>query len=135
MAQTLPIRTRRFEVMIVDSRPQDYLHLAASCAAVGGVLHIAASATDALRLRPNSVQCVWLVNTRLPDCAGSELLTALRTRNPRCVVYLVGDSYDPEDELAARRCGAPMYLCKSATEPWLTLDDLPGWRLPEIQCA
>jgi DNA-binding NarL/FixJ family response regulator len=135
MAQTLPIPTRRQDLMIVDPRPQDYLELAGACGAAGLVLHFATTGTDALQLRPTASQAVWLVNTSLPDCSGSELLAALRSRNPHSAVCLVGDRYDPEDELAARRSGASLYVCKSATESWLSLDDLPGWRLPETRCA
>jgi DNA-binding response OmpR family regulator len=64
---------------------------------------------------------LWLVNTRLPDMSGIGFLHLLRCRSRRCAVFLVGDEYRSDEELAARAAGASAYLCKPVSAGWLSL--------------
>jgi DNA-binding response OmpR family regulator len=128
MSQFLTNRRAQLDVIVVDPRPQDYSGLVEGSAGADVVFQFAASATDALRLRATGGDCLWLVNMKLPDSRGSDLLAALRGRNRRAVVYLVSDWYSPEEELEARMCGASMYLCKPADELWNSLCDVSPLR-------
>ena len=75
---------------------------------------------DALRAVGAFHAALWLVNIRLPDMTGVGLLKLIRQRMQRCRLILVGDSYSPDDELAARLAGATAYVCKPASVGWLT---------------
>jgi DNA-binding response OmpR family regulator len=59
------------------------------------------------------------VNVKLPDMTGVALLKLMRRRLPRSTVFLVGDAYSAEDELAARAAGATAYVCKPPSAAWL----------------
>jgi CheY-like chemotaxis protein len=124
MSYSVPLCTTRLEVIVVDPQPQSYLSLVEACSGEGVIFQFAASASGALRLRPSSPQSLWLVNMRLADCRGSDLLAALRERDPHSIVYLVSDQYLETDELEARQSGASMYLCKPASDSWLALWDI-----------
>ncbi len=62
---------------------------------------------------------LWMVNMRLPDMSGIGFLNLVRYRSRRCPVFLIGDDYSPEDEIAARAAGASAYLCKPVNPSWL----------------
>ena len=110
------------DLVIVDPRPQDYGALMASPAARDLLFQFAISASDALRISRWGRRSIWLINIRLPDGSGMELAAAIRARDPHSVVHLVGDEYDPAQEVAARVCGVAMYLCKPADVSWLPRD-------------
>ncbi len=125
MSRTLANASELTHVMVIDSRPQDYLHLAAESAASGLLFQFATSASDALKLWRTAARTIWLVNLELPDASGCELAAAVRARDPRSVVYLVGDEYDPAEELKARLVGGAMYVCKPADPAWLSVAQVP----------
>ena len=125
MAHTIELRTDHLDVLVVDAHPQDYVNLAANCAARGVRFQFATSGTDALKLWRTAARSVWLVNIHLPDGSGCDLAAAIRARDPHSVVYLVGDQYDPAEELIARMAGGAMYVCKPADSAWLSLADVP----------
>jgi len=115
-------RTTRggLEVFVVDPRPGDYAALVTACAGQGHTFQFAADGHGALRLRPTAERSLWLVNTELPDMAGSDLIEMLRSRwQP--TVCLVSDAYDMRQEMAARVLGAAMYVCKPADKSWLAI--------------
>ncbi|MEX2310586.1 MAG: response regulator [Pirellulales bacterium] len=74
---------------------------------------------DALRATDRCSSTLWLMNIELPDMPGTGLLTLVRRRWRRCSVFLVGNAYSAEDELAARLAGATAYVCKPACAEWL----------------
>ena len=112
-------------VMVIDPRPQDYVQLAAESTAAGLLFQFATTATDALKLWRTAARSIWLVNLELPDASGCDLAAAIRSRDPHSVVYLVGDQYDPVEELKARMVGGAMYVCKPADVGWLSIAELP----------
>ena len=123
MARTLATGTEQTHVLVVDPRPQDYLQVAAQSATSGVLFQFATNGSDALKLRRTAARSVWLVNIHLPDGSGCDLSAAIRARDPHSVVYLVGDEYDPAEELKARMVGAAMYVCKPADVSWLSITD------------
>ena len=121
MSRTMSLRTEHIDILVVDSRPEDYAQLAASPASRGMLFQFATSGADALKLWRTGSRSIWLINLRLSDGSGAELAAAIRARDPRSVVYVVGDRYDPAEEIEARICGAAMYVCKPAEMSWLAL--------------
>ena len=74
------------------------------------------------------------MNVHLPDMTGMNFLSLVRRRLRRCSVFLVGDVYSAEDELAARLAGATAYVCKPVSPAWLeTLQ--PRCRSPAIRAG
>src|SRR5687767_9286640 len=100
MSRTTNVRTDHTDILIVDSRPEDYAQLAAASASHGLLFQFAATSADALRLWRTGSRSIWLVNIHLADGSGAELAAAIRGRDPRSIVYLVGDRYDAAEELA-----------------------------------
>jgi DNA-binding response OmpR family regulator len=64
---------------------------------------------------------LWMVNIRLPDMSGIGFLHLVRYRSRRCPVFLIGEDYLPDEEVAARSAGASAYLCKPVNASWLHL--------------
>jgi DNA-binding response OmpR family regulator len=96
-------------------------------------IQFAATGGDALKLPRTSDRSVWLVNIRLPDGSGCDLAAAIRDRDPRSVVYLVADDYEPGEELEARKVGGAMYVCKPVDPGSLSIAERPPNALP--RCA
>lgn len=114
-----PEQQTLFDLFVVDSRPQDYDALIPAAEAESFATHVATSGEDALRLPRRTSSGLWLINTQLPDMAGVDLLSLLG-RGERASTYaLVGDAYSHEDEVAARREGATIYVCKPPQTNWL----------------
>ncbi len=106
-------------VFVVDARPSDYAHIQHDAANEGVELQMFTGGRAALRQDPSRGPDLWVVNTRLPDMAGADLLSMLRWRYPRIPVVLVSDVYSVEDEISARCSGAEMYLSKPLQREWL----------------
>lgn len=106
-------------ICVVDPRRQDYDELVARAPSEGAKVAFADTAREALRMRTKLPPEAWVVNLELPDMPGVELLGMLQGRFPHTPVYLVGEHYRPEDELAARCGGASMYVCKPLETAWL----------------
>jgi CheY-like chemotaxis protein len=137
MRQATAMQSDHLDVLIVDSRPEDYVRLAASVAGDRFVFQFAATGQDALRLRSTSANSLWLVNAELSDMSGFELQELLQTRRGT-TVCVVSDAYRLEDELRSRCCGAAMYACKPPLAhwlaPWSRLESAP-WPAPsEVPC-
>jgi DNA-binding response OmpR family regulator len=133
MARMLTLGTERTHVFVIDSHPEDYLPLAAQSGTRGLSFQFATCGSDALKLTRSAGRSVWLVNIKLPDGSGCDLAAAIRARDPRSVVYLVGDKYDGAEELEARMAGGAMYVCKPAEAAWLSFEELPP--RPLSRCA
>lgn len=111
------MKTRR--VQIVDPRYADYdslLHLAASA---GFDLNFTRTGHAALRAgRLGSVD-LWIVNTKLPDMSGFDLLGMLRSARADSTVFVVDSDYQLEHERQATLLQAAQYLCKPVVASWL----------------
>lgn len=119
------------DMLVVDPRPEDYQHLAAAGAASQFHLDFATSADHALRRALNTAFDLWLINFRLPDMTGEELLATVRTRNPNAACILISDIYSTDDELSARQLGATLYACKPLQADWLR--SIPALRTPSYR--
>jgi DNA-binding response OmpR family regulator len=111
---------RRFDdLVVVDAKLADYDSLVAALDHEAVRVHLFACGEDALRAAPTQRAALWVVNVRLADMSGIGLLKLIRKRLRRSVVFLVGDVYSAEDELAARSAGANAYVCKPPAVTWL----------------
>jgi DNA-binding response OmpR family regulator len=107
------------ELVVVDARLADYDVLMADPALAALRVSRYATGEAALRSQAAASAALWLINMRLPDVSGVALLRAVARRTERPSIFLVGDVYSPEDELAARAAGATSYFCKPASAAWL----------------
>lgn len=107
------------DVLVVDPRPQDYEKLVSSESHRNLRIQFVTSGDEALRSATAFFDRLWLINTRLPDMTGVDLLLLIRDRNPNAIVFLVGDSHDQEDEILARSAGPTAYVCKPPHPVWL----------------
>ncbi len=114
------------DMLVVDPRPEDYQHLAVGPRGVNYALDFVTSGDGALRKALNTAFDLWLINFRLPDMTGEELLATVRTRNPNAACILISDIYSTADELSARQVGATLYACKPLQADWLR--SLPALR-------
>jgi DNA-binding response OmpR family regulator len=105
-------------VAVVDSRPDDYAALPQAVRRPGMNWQFLTTGREALRLaRAESVD-LWIVNTVLTDFSGIDVCAMLRSRSPPPSVYVVTDAYRPEEEQAARMCGAALFGCKPVPPGW-----------------
>ena len=109
------------DLVVVDASIDDYRELLSDERLMEFPRHYFATGEDALRRYDPSRSTLWMVNVRLPDMSGVGFLEFVRQRARRCPVFLIGDDYSPEDELAARAAGASAYLCKPVDSAWLRL--------------
>jgi two-component system KDP operon response regulator KdpE len=107
------------KLVVVDAKPGDYESLVAALARHSVRVHLFATGEDALRAAETRRGELWLVNVHLPDMSGIGLLKLIRRRLQRSIVFLVGDVYSADDELAARTAGATAYVCKPPSVTWL----------------
>jgi len=107
------------DVTVVDSCPQDYLSLVAGLTSQQIPYHLLLTGEDALRRTGLATSGLWLINMDLPDMRGTDLLGLVRQRTPTVPVFLVGDNYSSQEELAARAAGSTAYLCKPPNFAWL----------------
>ncbi len=119
------------DMLVVDPRPEDYQHLAVAPLGANYDLEFATSGDNALRRALNTAFDLWLINFRLPDMTGEELLTTVRARNPAAACILISDIYSTADELSARQLGATLYVCKPLQADWLR--SLPVLRTPSYR--
>ena len=101
-----------FRIIAVDSESRDYEELARWVVAHGGQIHILTTGRAALRQGHQPAADLYLINVRLPDFSGYDLVEMLRPFPSDAAVFLVADEYAPEDEIRALRLGVRGYLCK-----------------------
>jgi len=114
------IEPRVDDVIVVDENFRDYDRLANELDLQAVRLSMFATGESALRVAGAYSSALWIVNVRLPDMSGISFLTLVRNRLERTSIFLVGDAYSAEDELAARAAGATAYVCKPANIDWLS---------------
>ncbi|NIL97658.1 MAG: response regulator [Planctomycetales bacterium] len=106
-------------VYVVDPEPEGYQTLMQGVKGQQTRFEFVSSGRDALRRNAKARPDLWIINVRLPDMSGMDLQQMLHARNPDVPCYLVGDQYQPEDEVKARQCGATMYFCKPLRREWV----------------
>jgi DNA-binding response OmpR family regulator len=106
-------------VVIADKKLDDYGPLVIELSERGVRVGLFSTGEDALRAANSNAATLWVVNVKLSDMTGVALLKLVRRRLPRSTVFLVGDEYSAEDELAARAAGATAYVCKPPSAAWL----------------
>ncbi len=106
-------------VVIADKKLDDYGPLVVELSERGVRVGLFSTGEEALRAANGNAATLWVVNVKLPDMSGVALLKLMRRRLPRSTVFLVGDAYSADDELAARAAGATAYLCKPPSAAWL----------------
>jgi ActR/RegA family two-component response regulator len=104
---------------IVDAKPSDYVRLAEAAKSMGITVLQASTGRAAIQLVRQCRAQLWMVNARLPDQSGFELLEALRGELPTATLFLVGDEYCQADELRAMALGS-LYVCKPVQASWIT---------------
>jgi DNA-binding response OmpR family regulator len=113
------IKRRSDDLLIVDARLDDYDALFAEYGWQDIRVSQFQTGERALQSAASTTTTLWLINVCLPDMTGIHLLGLVRRRLRRCSIFLVGDDYSAEDELAARLAGATAYVCKPASAAWL----------------
>jgi DNA-binding response OmpR family regulator len=106
-------------VVIADTKLDDYGPLVVELSDRGVRVGLFSTGEDAQRAANGNAATLWVVNVKLPDMTGVALLKVVRRRLPRSTVFLVGDEYSADDELAARAAGATAYVCKPPSAAWL----------------
>ena len=99
-------------ILVVDPRQMDYDWLVRWVGARPGQVRFLATARAALRQGHDPAADLYLVNVRLPDLSGCDLVEMLRPFPPGAAVFLVADGYAVEDEIRALGLGVNGYLCK-----------------------
>ncbi|MCA9232291.1 MAG: response regulator [Planctomycetales bacterium] len=118
-----PIRTPRefvSNIVVVDSQPQDYETLIARASDWSYQFQVFTSGSQAMQASLALFDGLWLINTRLSDMSGIELLLLIRERDPNATIFLVGDAYQHEEEIAARSVGPTAYVCKPPHSSWIS---------------
>ena len=106
-------------VVVADKNLDDYGPLVVELSERGVRVGLFSTGEAALRAANGNAATLWVVNVNLPDMTGVSLLKLVRRRLPRSTVFLVGDKYSADDELAARAGGASAYVCKPPSAAWL----------------
>jgi len=117
--------TRR--IVVVDARPDDYVATASLVDAGVLDLRFLPNGRSALRLPLSPAADLWVVNTSLADMTGFDLVEMLRSRLGEAPLFMVGNSYDPDEERRALTLGVTRYLCKPIDASWLVAAE-PGLR-------
>jgi CheY-like chemotaxis protein len=107
------------DLLIVDARLDDYVTLVGQLEWLDAQATLFSTGEEALRANRVAQSSLWIINVRLPDMSGVNLLEHIRRRSRRSNIFLVGDAYSAADELAARAAGATAYFCKPPTAAWL----------------
>jgi DNA-binding response OmpR family regulator len=106
-------------IFVVDASPTDYDTAQPAHCNSETELTFFGSGREALRTNPDDSPNMWVINVRLPDMAGTTLHDMLRSRGCKVAVALIGDTYQVEDERAARISGVNVYLAKPLSSEFL----------------
>ena len=101
-----------FKILVVDPKKTDYDWLIRWVVARQGQVRFLTTGRAALRQGHDPAANLYLVNVRLPDFSGCDLVEMLRPFPSGTDVFLVADEYAAEDEIRALRLGVSGYLCK-----------------------
>jgi DNA-binding response OmpR family regulator len=99
-------------VCIADARRFDYGHLLADPKVRRLDIRFLASGRELLRYWQVGTPDVFLVNLRMPDFSGFDLIEMMQPFHEGTTVCLVADRYLLEDEVRALSLGVHFYICK-----------------------
>jgi DNA-binding response OmpR family regulator len=116
----MPNGLQRTEIVIVDPNPADYAELARPAYESGLTLRSLASGREALRAAARLQPDLWVINVRLPDMSGFDLVEMLRSKSPDAHFFCVSDAYCAEEEIHSHLVKAAVYLCKPVQSEWIT---------------
>jgi DNA-binding response OmpR family regulator len=103
---------RHARLWIADPQPQDYDSLAKDRQLGPVLIRSFSTAEQFLRVWTSIKPDACLINVRLPDLSGFEVVKMLWPFPPGTLVGLVSDRYVLEDEVRALSLGVHSYLCK-----------------------
>ena len=99
-------------VFVVDTNASDYTALMQMAASSKWKIRYFLNARDVLRLGEQSAADLWIVNIRLPDMSGFDLVEMIKPRLGDTAVFMVTDRYRDQDEVRALSLGITKFLCK-----------------------
>lgn len=99
-------------ILVADDEPSVAITLQAILEQEGHTVHAATSAAEARRLIGSSPLDVALLDLRLDDADGIEILEELRERQPECMAIMLTGYASLETAIRAIRFGAYDYLMK-----------------------
>ena len=106
-------------IAVVDRQASDYVELLALAGAEHWTIAVSLTGRAGMQLARRECADLWMINARLPDMCGFDLVEMLRPYLAGTPMFLVGDAYRVEDELRALRLGVTKYLCKPFHACWL----------------
>jgi DNA-binding NarL/FixJ family response regulator len=99
-------------IVVIDAHPNDYRDMTLLAGTYNWNLHFLTTGAAALHFAPRGHPALWMINVRLPDMSGFDLVEMLRDEGVPGRVFAVADEYRAADESQACRYGADLYLCK-----------------------
>jgi len=102
-------------IVVIDPRPHDYRDMTLLAGGYGWHIHFLTSGAAAIQFAPRGHPAVWMINVRLPDMSGLDLVEMLREQEVAGRIFAVADQYDDAEEVSACCRGADLYVCKDAT--------------------
>jgi len=110
---------RRAEIVIVDARPSDYTDLVGLANESDFTVRFLRTGGEALQAAGKSQAGLWIINVRLPDMSGFDVVESLRSECREVRFFCVADAYEAEEEIRSRLLNAAAYLCKPVQREWL----------------
>ena len=127
----MPTREYWPEIAIVDSAPLDYSELATPAYELGVTLRSFRTGQEALQAADQFRPDLWMVNVRLPDMSGFDVVEMLRSKSCGRCFFCISDSYAADEGIRSRLLKAAAYLCKPVQRGWITAwIPRPGKRTP-----
>ena len=111
--------TNSSRLVIVDPHLDDYRCLVEPAWRQSVRLTLTSTGSTALRLAPSFGDAVWLVNLKLPDMDGFELLEMLHSLNSKMRALLVDGNFDRQRECRALEMRVVQYICKPIQLDWI----------------
>jgi DNA-binding response OmpR family regulator len=116
----MPTKEHWPEIAIVDSAPLDYSELAAPAYELGVTLRSFQTGQEALRAADQFRPDLWMINVRLPDMSGFDVVEMLRSKSCARCFFCISDAYAADEEIHSRLLKAAAYLCKPVQREWIT---------------
>jgi DNA-binding response OmpR family regulator len=114
-------------LVVVDAKPDDYLHLLPTMEGEGVCPHFYRRGDDLLQSGTPEATVCWLINHQLPDMPGLELCELLRPRLTQATTFILVDEYDAMAEMEVLMSGLGQFACKPIHSAWLR--DAARWHL------
>ena len=102
----------RGTVVVVDPNPLAYMSFAECIVTSKPGARFLTTGRAALRQAVELSVELFVINTRLPDMSGFDLIEMLGQQFHRVPIFVVSDQYREMDERNSLRLGARRYLCK-----------------------